>query len=103
MFRILHLILVGIMLLMFILFIMFFSVPSQGRVGPGPSAGAGAASGSRAPLPQAPAWLRRLCGQLLSERLMQPGGVQYVVRAILEGSASKAGRFCTIFQAINMF
>ncbi|XP_060779781.1 transport and Golgi organization protein 6 homolog isoform X3 [Neoarius graeffei] len=40
--------------------------------------------GSR--LPQAPPWLRRLCGQLLSERLMQPHGVQAVVRAILEGS-----------------
>ncbi|KAM9808169.1 LOW QUALITY PROTEIN: transport and Golgi organization protein 6 homolog [Neosynchiropus ocellatus] len=32
----------------------------------------------------APAWLRRLCGQLLSERLLQPGGVQAVVRAVLE-------------------
>ncbi|XP_077566034.1 transport and Golgi organization protein 6 homolog [Stigmatopora nigra] len=32
----------------------------------------------------APGWLRRLCGQLLSERLMQPNGVQAVVRAILE-------------------
>ncbi|KAB5574851.1 hypothetical protein PHYPO_G00213890 [Pangasianodon hypophthalmus] len=44
-----------------------------------------AVPGSR--LHQAPAWLRRLCGQLLSERLMQPHGVQAVVRAILEGSA----------------
>ncbi|KAG5273642.1 hypothetical protein AALO_G00153820 [Alosa alosa] len=60
--------------------------PKQGRVGPGASGGVGAVSGSRTPLAQAPAWLRRLCGQLLSERLMQPGGVQYVVRAILEGS-----------------
>lgn len=34
---------------------------------------------------RAPAWLRRLCGQLLSERLMQPNGVQAVIRAILEG------------------
>ncbi|XP_027857122.1 transport and Golgi organization protein 6 homolog isoform X1 [Xiphophorus couchianus] len=40
---------------------------------------------SRAALGSAPAWLRRLCGQLLSERLMQPNGVQAVVRAILEG------------------
>ncbi|XP_077452713.1 transport and Golgi organization protein 6 homolog [Stigmatopora argus] len=32
----------------------------------------------------APGWLRRLCGQLLSERLVQPNGVQAVVRAILE-------------------
>ncbi|KAF5897470.1 transport and Golgi organization protein 6 isoform X2, partial [Clarias magur] len=46
----------------------------------GPKAG----PGSR--LPQAPPWLRRLCGQLLSERLMQPHGVQAVVRAILEGT-----------------
>ncbi|KAJ0069530.1 hypothetical protein NL108_008475 [Boleophthalmus pectinirostris] len=35
-----------------------------------------------------PAWLRRLCGQLLSERLMQPHGVQAVVRAILEGTGA---------------
>uniref|UniRef100_A0A3Q2E9A6 Transport and golgi organization 6 homolog (Drosophila) n=1 Tax=Cyprinodon variegatus TaxID=28743 RepID=A0A3Q2E9A6_CYPVA len=40
---------------------------------------------SRASRGSAPAWLRRLCGQLLSERLMQPNGVQAVVRAILEG------------------
>uniref|UniRef100_A0A3B4BIW1 Uncharacterized protein n=1 Tax=Periophthalmus magnuspinnatus TaxID=409849 RepID=A0A3B4BIW1_9GOBI len=36
-----------------------------------------------------PAWLRRLCGQLLSERLMQPHGVQAVVRAILEGTGQE--------------
>uniref|UniRef100_A0A3P9MAW6 Transport and golgi organization 6 homolog (Drosophila) n=1 Tax=Oryzias latipes TaxID=8090 RepID=A0A3P9MAW6_ORYLA len=42
-------------------------------------------SGGRAGLRSAPAWLRRLCGQLLSERLMQPHGVQAVVRAVLEG------------------
>ncbi|XP_032467743.1 transport and Golgi organization protein 6 homolog isoform X2 [Phocoena sinus] len=35
---------------------------------------------------RAPAWLRRLCGQLLSERLMRPSGVQAVVRGILEGA-----------------
>ncbi|KFO20022.1 transport and Golgi organization protein 6 homolog isoform X1 [Fukomys damarensis] len=41
---------------------------------------------------QTPAWLRRLCGQLLSERLMRPSGVQAVVRGILEGAgAGKAG------------
>ncbi|XP_036399762.1 transport and Golgi organization protein 6 homolog [Megalops cyprinoides] len=39
------------------------------------------------PLAQAPPWLRRLCGQLLSDRLMQPSGVQAVVRAVLEGGA----------------
>ncbi|XP_014877694.1 transport and Golgi organization protein 6 homolog [Poecilia latipinna] len=44
----------------------------------------GPAGSSRAALGSAPAWLRRLCGQLLSERLMQPSGVQAVVRAILE-------------------
>ncbi|XP_053740804.1 transport and Golgi organization protein 6 homolog isoform X2 [Synchiropus splendidus] len=32
----------------------------------------------------APSWLRCLCGQLLSERLIQPSGVQAVVRAVLE-------------------
>nr|KAF6318953.1 transport and golgi organization 6-like protein [Pipistrellus kuhlii] len=37
---------------------------------------------------RAPAWLRRLCGQLLSERLMRPSGVQAVVRGILEGAGA---------------
>lgn len=46
-------------------------------------------SGSRPALGSAPAWLRRLCGQLLSERLMQPNGVQAVVRAILEGGTGE--------------
>ncbi|XP_009195021.1 transport and Golgi organization protein 6 homolog isoform X2 [Papio anubis] len=40
---------------------------------------------------RAPAWLRRLCGQLLSERLMRPNGVQAVVRGILEGAGGAAG------------
>ncbi|XP_061102382.1 transport and Golgi organization protein 6 homolog [Conger conger] len=39
---------------------------------------------------QAPPWLRRLCGQLLSDRLMQPCGVQAVVRAVLEGAGGGA-------------
>ncbi|XP_068941585.1 transport and Golgi organization protein 6 homolog [Petaurus breviceps papuanus] len=39
---------------------------------------------------QTPAWLRRLCGQLLSERLMRPHGVQAVVRGILEGAGAGA-------------
>ncbi|KAM7396145.1 hypothetical protein PAMP_019212 [Pampus punctatissimus] len=47
--------------------------------------GSSSGSSSRAALASAPAWLRRLCGQLLSERLMQSKGVQAVVRAILEG------------------
>ncbi|XP_069575525.1 transport and Golgi organization protein 6 homolog [Brachyistius frenatus] len=50
-------------------------------------AGCSGGSGSRAGLGSAPAWLRRLCGRLLSERLMQPHGVQAVVRAVLEGGA----------------
>uniref|UniRef100_A0A8C6URG2 Transport and golgi organization 6 homolog (Drosophila) n=1 Tax=Neogobius melanostomus TaxID=47308 RepID=A0A8C6URG2_9GOBI len=37
-----------------------------------------------------PSWLKRLCGQLLSERLMQPHGVQAVVRAILEGTGAES-------------
>ncbi|KAK2841758.1 hypothetical protein Q5P01_011958 [Channa striata] len=49
--------------------------------------GSSGGSSSRAALGSAPAWLRRLCGQLLSERLMQPNGVQAVVRAILEGGS----------------
>lgn len=54
--------------------------------------GAGGSSGgssSRAALGSAPAWLRRWCGQLLSERLMQPNGVQAVVRAILGGGTGE--------------
>ncbi|XP_029466524.1 LOW QUALITY PROTEIN: transport and Golgi organization protein 6 homolog [Rhinatrema bivittatum] len=39
-------------------------------------------------LVHAPAWLRRLCGQLLSERLMRPNGVQAVLRGILEGAGA---------------
>ncbi|NXM67207.1 TNG6 protein, partial [Serilophus lunatus] len=39
----------------------------------------------------APAWLRRLCGHLLSERLLRPGGVQAVVRGIMEGTGGGAG------------
>ncbi|XP_056217185.1 transport and Golgi organization protein 6 homolog isoform X2 [Falco biarmicus] len=42
-------------------------------------------------LVRAPAWLRRLCGQLLSERLMRPSGVQSVVRGIMEGTGGGAG------------
>uniref|UniRef100_H0X002 Transport and golgi organization 6 homolog n=1 Tax=Otolemur garnettii TaxID=30611 RepID=H0X002_OTOGA len=43
---------------------------------------------------RAPAWLRRLCGQLLSERLMRPNGVQAVVRGILEGAGAGAAGGC---------
>ncbi|NXA98624.1 TNG6 protein, partial [Melanocharis versteri] len=39
----------------------------------------------------APAWLRRLCGHLLSERLLRPGGVQAVVWGVLEGTDGGAG------------
>ncbi|KAM4046496.1 transport and Golgi organization protein 6 homolog isoform 2-T2 [Anomaloglossus baeobatrachus] len=44
--------------------------------------------------PPAPTWLRRLTGQLLSERLMRPNGVQAVVRGILEdaGAGVAGGR-----------
>ncbi|NXS55876.1 TNG6 protein, partial [Brachypteracias leptosomus] len=38
-----------------------------------------------------PAWLRRLCGQLLSERLLRPNGVQAVVRGVMEGTGGGAG------------
>ncbi|NWH41327.1 TNG6 protein, partial [Chloropsis hardwickii] len=38
-----------------------------------------------------PAWLRRLCGHLLSERLLRPGGVQAVVRGVLEGTEGEWG------------
>ncbi|XP_029952972.1 transport and Golgi organization protein 6 homolog isoform X2 [Salarias fasciatus] len=49
----------------------------------GPTAGGG--PGPRPLRAPAPAWLRRLCGRLLSERLVKPDGVQAVVRAVLEG------------------
>uniref|UniRef100_A0A8U8ARM6 Uncharacterized protein n=1 Tax=Geospiza parvula TaxID=87175 RepID=A0A8U8ARM6_GEOPR len=39
----------------------------------------------------APGWLRRLCGHLLSERLLRPGGVQAVVRGVLEGTDGEWG------------
>ncbi|XP_058501657.1 transport and Golgi organization protein 6 homolog isoform X3 [Solea solea] len=45
----------------------------------------GSSSSSSSSSRSAPAWLRRLCGQLLSERLMQPNGVHAVVRAVLGG------------------
>ncbi|NXJ12416.1 TNG6 protein, partial [Odontophorus gujanensis] len=38
-----------------------------------------------------PAWLRRLCGQLLSQRLMRPHGLQAVVRGIMEGTGGELG------------
>ncbi|XP_074769593.1 transport and Golgi organization protein 6 homolog isoform X2 [Athene noctua] len=44
--------------------------------------------GTKPCLSRAPAWLRRLCGQLLSERLMRPSGVQAVVRGIMEGTGA---------------
>ncbi len=51
--------------------------------------GGSSGSSSRAALGSAPAWLRRLCGELLSERLMQSHGVQAVVRAILGGETGE--------------
>ncbi|XP_070763737.1 LOW QUALITY PROTEIN: transport and Golgi organization protein 6 homolog [Enoplosus armatus] len=55
------------------------------------SLGSSGGSSSRAAVGSAPAWLRRLCGGLLSERLMQPNGVQAVVRAILgEGTGGES-------------
>ncbi|XP_078400832.1 transport and Golgi organization protein 6 homolog isoform X2 [Cetorhinus maximus] len=49
---------------------------------------ASAMGGKARTLSQAPAWLRRQCGQLLSERLMKPSGVQAVVRGIVEGAGA---------------
>ncbi|KAM9374157.1 transport and Golgi organization protein 6 homolog [Phaethornis superciliosus] len=43
---------------------------------------------TKAALAPAPVWLRRLCGQLLSQRLMRPNGVQAVVRGIMEGTGA---------------
>ncbi|XP_018412834.1 PREDICTED: transport and Golgi organization protein 6 homolog [Nanorana parkeri] len=55
----------------------------QGGPRQGPRPLGASSSAQRAP---APTWLRRLSGQLLSERLMKPKGVQAVVRGILEGA-----------------
>ncbi|KFV70337.1 Transport and Golgi organization protein 6, partial [Dryobates pubescens] len=57
--------------------------PKQGPPSPGDS--------TKPALARAPAWLRRLCGQLLSERLLRPSGVQAVVRGIMEGTGGCAG------------
>ncbi|KAG8588508.1 hypothetical protein GDO81_006004 [Engystomops pustulosus] len=53
----------------------------QGGPKQAPRPSGAAASLQRSP---APAWLRHLSGQLLSERLMRPNGVQAVARGILE-------------------
>ena len=39
-----------------------------------------------------PKWIKNVCGQLLSERLMKPNGVKAVLLAFLEGSAGIKGR-----------
>ncbi|XP_053255851.1 transport and Golgi organization protein 6 homolog isoform X3 [Podarcis raffonei] len=57
--------------------------------GPKQSSGSSGRSSEHGLAP-APAWLRRLCGQLLSERLIRPGGVQAVVCGILEGAGAGA-------------
>ena len=36
---------------------------------------------------QTPKWMKNVCGQLLSERLMKPNGVKAVLLAFLERSA----------------
>uniref|UniRef100_UPI00398ECC6D transport and Golgi organization protein 6 homolog n=1 Tax=Pristiophorus japonicus TaxID=55135 RepID=UPI00398ECC6D len=56
----------------------------QGGTKQAASAGVGKAQ----TLSRAPTWLRRLCGQLLSERLVKPHGVQAVVRGIVEGAGA---------------
>ena len=43
-------------------------------------------SGKALPSPT-PKWMKNVCGQLLSERLMKPNGVKAVLLAFLEGSA----------------
>ena len=39
---------------------------------------------------QTPRWMRNICGQLLSERLMKQNGVKAVLHALLERSAGTA-------------
>ncbi|XP_042741833.1 transport and Golgi organization protein 6 homolog [Lagopus leucura] len=52
----------------------------------GPKQSRPAGGETKPALARSPAWLRRLCGQLLSERLMRPNGLQAVVRGIMEGT-----------------
>ncbi|POI28611.1 hypothetical protein CIB84_007639 [Bambusicola thoracicus] len=52
----------------------------------GPKQSPPAGEETKPALSRSPAWLRRLCGQLLSERLMRPNGLQAVVRGIMEGA-----------------
>uniref|UniRef100_A0A8V0XRU9 Transport and golgi organization 6 homolog n=1 Tax=Gallus gallus TaxID=9031 RepID=A0A8V0XRU9_CHICK len=52
----------------------------------GPKQSPPAGEETKPALARSPAWLRRLCGQLLSERLMRPNGLQAVVRGIMEGA-----------------
>ncbi|XP_038077559.1 transport and Golgi organization protein 6 homolog [Patiria miniata] len=40
--------------------------------------------GGQSPLPRAPLWLRQECGRLLTERLMQPKGIQWVLRGLVD-------------------
>ncbi|XP_033117179.1 transport and Golgi organization protein 6 homolog [Anneissia japonica] len=42
------------------------------------------------PLPPAPVWLRKVCGKLLSERLMKPNGVHNVLCGILDSTGGGA-------------
>ncbi|KAM8946796.1 transport and Golgi organization protein 6 homolog [Pelodytes ibericus] len=60
----------------------------------GPKQGTSCPPAAKAQRIPAPAWLRRLSGQLLSERLMKPHGVQAVVRGIMEeaGAGAAGGR-----------
>ncbi|XP_033626737.1 transport and Golgi organization protein 6 homolog [Asterias rubens] len=39
---------------------------------------------SHNPLPRAPQWLKKECGRLLTERLIKPKGIQWVLRGLLD-------------------
>lgn len=56
----------------------------------GPKSGPVKSNNGRAAQVCTAPWLKRLCGQLLSERLIQPRGVQAVVQAILQGTGSES-------------
>ena len=38
--------------------------------------------------PKVPVWLRKFCSHVLSQKLMRPRGVQYVLRGMLEGTST---------------
>ena len=56
----------------------------QGGPGGGKNVATPKGSSRKNPLPRAPRWLTRICGQLLCDRIMQPNGVSSLLKAVLD-------------------